>query len=401
MTREEMLKMSKKELKNHIASLAKSAQALSGQDLIDAMDEVKMAQEIMDEIKAREDLAKIAADAAADQAADGQAAEEGGQVKDSAKAKSGRALKDGKKVAFKAMHRFGGFRNAISSTTAAMAGHAAAEIIPGFNNVSSLIDRVRVTPLVGGESYKRPYVVGYGSNGGATAEGTDYNTSEPTFAYAEIKREKITAYCEEPEEMQKLPDADYDSVIDDSVTRAVKRYASRMILLGDGSTSQFMGIFANPVSGGAIDAATDISLSAIDADTLDEIIYSYGGDEDTEDGAVLILSKKDLKAFAKVKDKNGRKVYTIKNNGNVGTIDEVPYIINSACNDLAAASADDYCMAYGALSNYEVGVFSDLEATKSTEYKFKQGMTAYKAVAFMGGNVVAKNGFVRVKKANA
>lgn len=401
MTREEMLKMSKKELKNHIANLAKSAQALSGQDLIDAMDEVKMAQEIMDEIKAREDLAKIAADAAADQAAEGQAAEEGGQVKDSAKAKSGRALKDGKKVAFKAMHRFGGFRNAISSTTAAMAGHAAAEIIPGFNNVSSLIDRVRVTPLVGGESYKRPYVVGYGSNGGATAEGTDYNTSEPTFAYAEIKREKITAYCEEPEEMQKLPDADYDSVIDDSVTRAVKRYASRMILLGDGSTSQFMGIFANPVSGGAIDAATDISLSAIDADTLDEIIYSYGGDEDTEDGAVLILSKKDLKAFAKVKDKNGRKVYTIKNNGNVGTIDEVPYIINSACNDLAAASADDYCMAYGALSNYEVGVFSDLEATKSTEYKFKQGMTAYKAVAFMGGNVVAKNGFVRVKKANA
>lgn len=401
MTREEMLKMSKKELKNHIANLAKSAQALSGQDLIDAMDEVKMAQEIMDEIKAREDLAKIAADAAADQAAEGQAAEEGGQVKDSAKAKSGRALKDGKKVAFKAMHRFGGFRNAISSTTAAMAGHAAAEIIPGFNNVSSLIDRVRVTPLVGGESYKRPYVVGYGNGAGATTEGADYNTSEPVFAYAEIKREKITAYCEEPEEMQKLPDADYDSVIDDSVTRAVKRYASRMILLGDGSTSQFMGIFANPVGGGAIDAATDISLSAIDADTLDEIIYSYGGDEDTEDGAVLILSKKDLKAFAKVKDKNGRKVYTIKNNGNVGTIDEVPYIINSACNDLAAASADDYCMAYGALSNYEVGVFSDLEATKSTEYKFKQGMTAYKAVAFMGGNVVAKNGFVRVKKANA
>lgn len=401
MTREEMLKMSKKELKNHIANLAKSAQALSGQDLIDAMDEVKMAQEIMDEIKAREDLAKIAADAAADQAAEGQAAEEGGQVKDSAKAKSGRALKDGKKVAFKAMHRFGGFRNAISGATAAMAGHAAAEIIPGFNNVSSLIDRVRVTPLVGGESYKRPYVVGYGDNAGATAEGADYNTSEPVFAYAEIKREKITAYCEEPEEMQKLPDADYDSVIDDSVTRAVKRYASRMILLGDGSTSQFMGIFANPVSGGAIDVTTDIALTAIDADTLDEIIYSYGGDEDTEDGAVLILSKKDLKAFAKVKDKNGRKVYTIKNNGNVGTIDEVPYIINSACKDIAAASNDDYCMAYGALSNYEVGVFSDLEATKSTEYKFKQGMTAYKAVAFMGGNVVAKNGFVRVKKAGA
>lgn len=49
-------------------------------------------------------------------------------------------------------------------------------------------------------------------------------------------------------------------------------------------------------------------------DTLDEIIYSYGGDEEVEDVAVLILSKKDLKKFAKLRDKQGRKwIYTIVN----------------------------------------------------------------------------------------
>ena len=58
-------------------------------------------------------------------------------------------------------------------------------------------------------------------------------------------------------------------------------------------------------------------------------------------------------------------------------------------------------MAYGPLSNYEVAVFSDIEAKKSTEYKFKQGQTAYKACVFMGGNVVAKNGFIRVKNPTA
>ena len=115
---------------------------------------------------------------------------------------------------------------------------------------------------------------------------------------------------------------------------------------------------------------------------------------------MLILNKKDLKKFAKLRDKQGRKVYTIVNHGNTGTIDEVPYIINSACGEVGG-TAGAYCMAYGPLSNYEVAIFSDIDAQKSTEYKFKQGQIAYKACVFMGGNVVAKNGFIRVKNATA
>ena len=199
--------------------------------------------------------------------------------------------------------------------------------------------------------------------------------------------------------MSKLPDADYDGVVEESVTRAIRRYASRQILVGAGGTGKFRGIFYNPTSSAddIIDRSTDIStITAIDDGTLDEIIYSYGGDEDVEDMAVLILSKKDLKKFAKLRDKQGRKVYTIMNHGNTGTIDEVPYIINSACAEIGG-TADAYCMAYGPLSNYEVAIFSDIDAQKSTEYKFKQGQIAYKACVFMGGNVVAKNGFIRVK----
>ena len=107
-----------------------------------------------------------------------------------------------------------------------------------------------------------------------------------------------------------------------------------------------------------------------------------------------------FKCFAKLRDKQGRKVYTIVNHGNTGTIDEVPYIINSACAEIGGTK-DAYCMAYGPLSNYEVAVFSDIDAQKSTEYKFKQGQIAYKASVFMGGNVVARNGFIRVKNPSA
>ena len=36
-------------------------------------------------------------------------------------------------------------------------------------------------------------------------------------------------------------------------------------------------------------------MKAITDETLDDIIYGYGGDEEVEDVAVLILNKKDLK----------------------------------------------------------------------------------------------------------
>lgn len=403
MTREELMKMSKKDLKARIAALNKDAQAKSGDELQAIMDEAKEISGILADIASREALAGMVEDGTEDPTPVAGQGEEGMDAKNQARTKSGKALKDGKAVSYQAKTLARPMNTLTTSTGVVMPKHTSPDIAPTFNNVSSLIDRVKTVPLPGGESYQRPFVKSYGDGAGSTAEGADYNTSEPEFGYAEIVREKITAYAEEPEEMQKLPDADYDGVVEESVVRAIKRYASRQILVGPGGTGKFRGIFFNPskAQDDIIDRNTDITtITAIDDATLDEIIYSYGGDEEVEDVAVLILNKKDLKKFAKLRDKQGRKVYTIVNHGNTGTIDEVPYIINSACGEIGG-TADTYCMAYGPLSNYEVAIFSDIEAKKSTEYKFKQGQTAYKACVFMGGNVVAKNGFIRVKNPTA
>ena len=403
MTREELMKMSKKDLKARIAALNKDGQAKSGDELQAIMDEAKEISGILADIASREALAGMVEDGTENPTPAAGQGEEGVDAKNQARTKSGKALKDGKAVSYQAK-TLARPMNALSTATGVvMPKHTSPDIAPTFNNVSSLIDRVKTVPLPGGESYQRPFVKSYGDGAGSTAEGADYNTSEPEFGYAEIVREKITAYAEEPEEMQKLPDADYDGVVEESVVRAIKRYASRQILVGPGGTGKFRGIFFNPTKAqdDIIDRNTDITtITAIDDATLDEIIYSYGGDEEVEDIAVLILNKKDLKKFAKLRDKQGRKVYTIVNHGNTGTIDEVPYIINSACGEIGG-TADTYCMAYGPLSNYEVAIFSDIEAKKSTEYKFKQGQTAYKACVFMGGNVIAKNGFIRVKNPTA
>ena len=275
--------------------------------------------------------------------------------------------------------------------------HQASDIRPTFGEVSSLIDRVTIKTLLGGESFPQPYVKGYGE-GGYKGEGEDYADAEPTYDYAEIKKSKVTAYAEESEEVLRLPAVDYDAEVQKGIQIAVRKKLAREILIGTGGTNRLVGIFSNVAT--AIDSGTDLKLATIDNNTLDEIIFSYGGDEEVEDAAVLILNKKDLKAFSRLRTTDGKKFHDIKTNGNTGTIDGIPFIINSACKALTASSTveGDYCMAYGPLSNYMLVIFSDLEIKRSEDYRFKQGMIAHRGSVFVGGNVVSKNGFLRIKK---
>ena len=413
---EDLVKMSVKELKDRLKDLNTQAQAAAGKDLDALLEEATTITGILDDVKNRERLAGIAKDA--EGGAEPTGGEKGEEVKDKAREERGQNIKDGKAVKFSAKKTFG-VKNALSVSQTVTPTHSAADMKETFNDVSSLVDRVTSIPLNGGETYQRGYIKSYGDGAGATveegdgcagaggcadgtAEGGDYNATEPVFGYVTIEKQKITAYTEEPEEMIKLPNADYDGVVEGSVTKAIRRYMSRQILIGDGTSGKFKGIFHNPTEtkDQVIDPATDLSMTAVDDGTLDEIIYSFGGDEDVEDAAVLVLNKKDLKAFAKLRDKQGRKVYTIVNHGNTGTIDGVPYVINSACGAVtdAQTKAIVYCMAYGPLSNYEMAIFSDIDARKSLDYKFKQGQIAYRADIFAGGAVAAHNGFIRVKR---
>lgn len=404
MKHEELVNMNMKDLKARLKEIGTQAQTAEGEALDALTTEAEDINGILQDIQNRANIAGLAAQAG-DNAGEGTPGEKGDDVKNKKREERGQSLKDGKTVQFNAKVAFGSVQNALSVTQAVTPKHTASDVKETFNDVSSLVDRVRAIPLNGGETYQRGYVKSYGDGAGSTAESADYSATEPTFGYVTMEKQKITAYTEEPEEMVKLPNADYDSVVEGSVTRAIRKYMNRQILIGDGTSGKFKGIFHNPTKTAdqVINPATDLSMKAITDETLDDIIYGYGGDEEVEDVAVLILNKKDLKAFAKLKDKQGRKFYTIVNHGNTGTIDGVPYVINSACKAVtdAQTSTAEYCMAYGPLSNYEMPIFSDIDARKSTDYKFKQGQIAYRADIFAGGAVAAYNGFIRVKRPEA
>ncbi len=406
MKHEELLKLTKDQLNARLKEIGASAKTAEG-DVLDALlTEAQDIRDILDQAKKREQLQGFADSAEDPQPGQGEK-DEPSDAPVKAYDKRGKALKDGAGVKFSARIATPKVKASLSVEQTAPVVHTAPDLNQTVNPVSALIDMVKAVPLQGGETYQRGFVKDYGAEGaGATAEGAVYNDVEPSFGYVTIEKQKVTAYTEEPEEMQKLPNADYDSVIEGSVSKAIRRFLSRQILIGDGTTANLKGIFYNPTKAAeqVIDPATDIeTITAIDDGTLDEIIYSFGGDEEVEGVATLILNKQDLKAFAKLRDKQGRKVYTIVNRGQTGTIDGVPFVINSACAAVSDSktAAGAYEMAYGYLQSYELAIFSDIDVRRSDDYKFKNGQTAFRASMFAGGSVAAWNGFIRVKKAAA
>lgn len=280
----------------------------------------------------------------------------------------------------------------VSTGKALLPTHEGTVLNDTFTPVSTLVDLAATESLNGGESYKEAFVKEY-KEGGITAEGADYASAEPVFEYAPMNKIKITAYAEISEEIKKLPNIDYAGKVQEACLIALKKKLSSQMLNGTG-TDEMIGLFGgDPI---AINAAKDVEITAIDNNTLNEAIFNYGGDEEVETEAALILNKKTLKALAEVRNTDGTAAYEIdvKNK----TINTIPYIINSNVKDFAGATTGNFIMAYGDPRAYKVVTFSGVEIMESTDFKFKQGMICFKASVFVAGNVIKQDGLLRLKK---
>lgn len=288
----------------------------------------------------------------------------------------------------------------VASGSLLVPTHYKDQIEGTFQQYSSIVDRVNQIPLNGGESYKASYEIGI-ADGEAGAEGTSPTGGQETqFGYVDINKMKIVAYAELSEETKKLPSANYAERVLEGVKTAIKKKVAEQILTGAGTANTFTGILSTGESNKCVLASDDVSISAIDENTLTTLIGAVGGDEAIEGAITLILSKKDLLKFAQLRDPaTGAKIHNV--DFTAMTIDGVPYIISSKCTPVDTATAGQYVMVAGILSAYEEAIFSDIEIQESTDYKFKEGMICYRGTVFAGGNTVKYRGFVRAKKATA
>ena len=336
------------------------------------------------------------------QVGDGRAALEGRAVNEKheqrgADLKAGRAVEFGlDEIQLRAV--------TIASETLVAPSVTSPTLAPAFNEVSSLVDLVNAPLLVGAESYSKGFVKSYGAGDykGEIAEAAD---AEPIFDYASTGKHRITAYAEISSAVATLNNPNYQNEVMKGMRIALRKKLAQQILIGGGPTAEELtGIFNAPAS--VIPADSDLTIKAIGADTLDDLVFGYGGDESLEGGTWLILNKKDLAAFAKLRDANGqKKLYniTIDANGNTGTISSensyaVRFVINSACPSLSEAAVGDYVMAYGKPLGYEMPMFSPLTVERSTDFQFKKGMVCFRGEVFVGGTPAAFKVFTRVQK---
>ena len=307
--------------------------------------------------------------------------------------KRAKALKNGEKVAIE-------MRAAVASGSTALGTATSGTLNPAFEQVGTLDTLVNVVHLegAGAESYKKPFVKAYGE-GVITEEGKAPTTSaEPTFDYADINKVKIVAYAEVNEEVEKLPSANYMAEVDAAVVGAWRKKLISQIVNGTG-TGELVGITNAPAK--VIEATQRKTIATIDENTLDNIVFDYGGDEEVEGDATLILNKLTLKEFAKVKGSDKKRAYEIVVRGNSGTINGIPFVCTSRLAAFGNVEAGKPYMLYGKLKGYELAYFTALDVEKSTDYKFKEGVIAFKVVGFVGGSPAMWNGFASVQKAAA
>lgn len=293
-------------------------------------------------------------------------------------------------------------RAAIASSSLLIPQMLQDNIEKKFNTVSGILDLVKFVNVGRGNKWVVPYSNTV-ATGGITAEGADATETTPTFSTVEINGYKVTGYTQYNEECEKLPSADYETFIMDEIKNAVNRKIIQQIVSGTGSTnSQFNGLYSTSV----VAATGDITDTAIDADTLDNIIYGHNTSaEEVEGNMVLFLNKKDLGAFSKIRSTDGQRVYDIKFNetGMAGTINGTKFCICNGLNALSdsTVTANSYTMVYLDPNQYILPVFSDFELKKTDVIDFIKGKITVKGSMILGGSPANPYCLTRVKKVAA
>ena len=268
-------------------------------------------------------------------------------------------------------------------------------IVPTFNQVSSIVDLVKVVNCEGMGSNKVAYEVSIGT-ANAQTEGQAITSSDPTYDFVTITPASYGIISSISNQVMKQSPLDYEGKIVDSAEKALRVKAAAII------TAKILAsdLLATP---------TKLAIASVDEHTLRDIALNYGSDETVYGNAWLFLTKKDLVAFGDVRsDTTLQAVYEITpdtNNPNTGSIKDgglsVRYCLNPNLTALEDASDEDVAMFYGQPECFELDLFSDYEVRVSEDYQFDKNMLTIRGTVDLGGDIIKKDGFVAVTKASA
>lgn len=275
--------------------------------------------------------------------------------------------------------------------------------------VSSIVDQVQVQDLTGMGALLEPYVItetdAKGGKVTTNAGKARTDSADPTFGVAKISPYEVNVTNYVDRNINRLSPANYYAKIFGMAMRAMRRELAKLIVNGDGQGTPDMYGMKNAKNQAGSEIYASVNLSAINEDTLDDLFYAYGGDEEIAGNARLFLNKADLKALGKIRgtaDKNRVfKVHPDMGNPNTGMIEDggnfVPYTIVSALTALSGSTAGSspiQTMLYGSGMNYILGLFGPYSIRVDESVKAVERMNTILGDVFVGGNLATHHGMV-------
>lgn len=242
--------------------------------------------------------------------------------------------------------------------------------------VSTLLDYVQVTDCTGMGVNRVAYTI-EDPDAADVTEGETFTEGDMKFGYVDIMPSYKGLISYVSRTINNQTPLDYQSKVLSAASLALRKQATKDVV------SKILASTLN----------TTLTVTEVDATTLDAIVLAYGGDEGIEGGAQLVLSKATLKLFAAVQGVNEYiPAYSIVPDiGNVNT-----GVIKRA-NGLSARYILDKNVGdqiiYGNLKNVELDLFGDIEIAVSEDAAFEKNLLAVRGIAGYGADVVEYHGF--------
>lgn len=248
------------------------------------------------------------------------------------------------------------------------------------NEVSSIIDMVLVEDCEGMGSNKIAYEF-TAPKGGITVEGEAYAEGDTVTDFVTTTPQTVTTISYISKQVRKQSPLKFEEKVKKNALIALRKKMSEIVV------TKMKGS----------DLCVSMTLDKVDEKTVRKISLGYGGDENVEGNAIMLLNKNTLTTLGDVRGTNEKKavleITPNASNPNIGIIKDgglsCQYVLNS--------NMADNEFIYGQPKKFELDLFSDYEVKVSEDFKIDKGLLTIVGDVEADGAVVFKDGFVYAK----
>jgi HK97 family phage major capsid protein len=254
-----------------------------------------------------------------------------------------------------------------------------------------MLNVAQVINTASGENLTIPTLTAY-STATIKGAGTAIADSEPTFSSITLGAFKYSFLVPVANELLTDSGFDISALIAEQAGNAIGFGINTGLTVGTG-TVEPTGIFTTGAS--AVTGGTGVS-GAPTYENLVDLIYALDGQARLLPGVGFLMSKSGLAAVRKVKDGDGRFIWTNGTlvNGQPDTILGYPVYENPAAAAVATAA---FSIGFGHLPSYKARLAGGIQVAQSGDYAFDKDVTTFRVTARVDGNLSHAAHFVKFK----